>query len=104
MENLEQLLVEIKKDEWANATVSLFVAKRQLRNKQAKYTVYQVNADDSLQLKLRNIANQILALWSYKMSHVLPPSSKVCMKLTFCSDQFPPTVCFEIFPKSVVVS
>ncbi|MBO1256702.1 DUF4868 domain-containing protein [Alteromonas sp. 5E99-2] len=58
MENLEQLLVEIKKDEWANATVSLFVAKRQLRNKQAKYTVYQVNADDSLQLKLRNIANQ----------------------------------------------
>jgi hypothetical protein len=58
MENLKQLLDEIKKDEWANATVSLFVAKRQLRNKQAKYTVFQVNADDSLQLKLKNIATQ----------------------------------------------
>jgi len=56
MEQLEELLSEIKQDEWTNATVSLFVAKRKLRDKKAKYSVYQVNADDSLRLKLRNIA------------------------------------------------
>lgn len=56
MEQLEEILKEIKHDAWGNATVSLFVAKRQLRKKKAKYSVFQVNADESLRLKLRNIA------------------------------------------------
>jgi hypothetical protein len=56
MEDLQELLLELKKDVWSKATISLFIAKRSLKNRQAKYSIFQVNADESLREKLRTIA------------------------------------------------
>lgn len=58
MEQLEQLFRELKQEDWASSTASLYVAKRTLRNKKAKYSVFQVNVDDSLQSKLKSIASR----------------------------------------------
>lgn len=60
MERLEQIFSELKQKDWSLSTASLFVAKRILRDKKAKYSVFQVNVDDGLQSKLKSIASRRL--------------------------------------------
>lgn len=62
MAKLNRLLKELQQDKWLKSTVSLYVAKRKLRNKIAKYDVFQVNVDISLRKKLRKIAIKRLNL------------------------------------------
>lgn len=62
MAELVKLLKELQQDKWSKSTVSLYVAKRTLKNKIAKYEVFQVNVDKSLREKLRKIAIKRLKL------------------------------------------
>jgi hypothetical protein len=59
---LVKLLKELQEDKWSKSTVSLYVAKRTLKNKVAKYEVFQVNVDKSLRKKLRTLSIKRLKL------------------------------------------
>jgi hypothetical protein len=55
MENLASIFNQVKSISWSEATVSFYVAKRRLINREAKYDLLQVNIDENLRRKLRNI-------------------------------------------------
>lgn len=55
MERLKEVTEQLNERQWEQATVSLCVVKRRLVQRQAKYTIHHVNADDTLRLKLRGI-------------------------------------------------
>ncbi len=55
MENLASVFNQVKNVSWSQATVSFYIAKRRLINREAKYDVLQVNVDSNLRRKLRNI-------------------------------------------------
>jgi len=56
MDNFEDILRAIKSANWANANISFFIVKRRLDNRSATYEVMQVNIDDNLKKKIRQIA------------------------------------------------
>ena len=55
MERLEEVTEQLNEKQWGQATVSLYIVKRRLVQRQAKYTIHYVNADDTLRVKLRGI-------------------------------------------------
>ncbi len=55
MERLEEVTEQLNEKQWNQATVSLYIVKRRLVQRQAKYTIHHVNADDALRLKLRSV-------------------------------------------------
>ena len=56
MSNLAEKFKAVKKHDWSKAAVSLYVAKRRLVQRSARYTVLEVKADETLRSKLRSIA------------------------------------------------
>lgn len=60
MSNLTEVFSKLKKTNLKNYTVSMYVIKRNLRNRKANYTVFFTNIDEKLRKKLKDIAiNQI---------------------------------------------
>lgn len=57
MERLEEVTEQLNTLQWAGAAVSLYVVKRRLEQRQAKYTIHHVNADEALRRKLRDIVS-----------------------------------------------
>jgi hypothetical protein len=57
MENLQESFNEVKNISWNEAVVSFYVVSRRLENREAKYKILQVNIDENLRKKLRNVAN-----------------------------------------------
>lgn len=55
MERLGEVTNQINEKRWDEAPVSLYIVKRRLVQRQAKYTIHYVNADDTLRVKLRGI-------------------------------------------------
>ncbi len=55
MQGLEEVTEQLNEKQWEQATVSLYVVKRHLVDRQARYTIHHVNADDTLRVKLRDI-------------------------------------------------
>lgn len=56
MKKLKNTFDEVKKQKWDTASVSLFVVKRKLVNRSAKYDVFHVNVDEALRKKIRSVA------------------------------------------------
>ena len=56
MDDLRAKLDDIKSLNWNNSVVSFFVVKRKLRQRNARYEVLQVNVNEDLAKKLRDIA------------------------------------------------
>ncbi|PKQ62524.1 hypothetical protein BZG02_12435 [Labilibaculum filiforme] len=57
VESIQESFETVKDIDWTQATVSLYIVKRKLRNRKATYTTSLVNIDPKLGYKLRNIAN-----------------------------------------------
>jgi hypothetical protein len=55
---MQDIFHQVKEIDWSNATVSLYVVNRNLIQRVANYKVLQVNADESLRRKLRDISKK----------------------------------------------
>lgn len=56
MSDFKEILKTVKSADWATASISFFVVKRRLIQRSATYEVMQVNIDDNLRRKIRQIA------------------------------------------------
>ncbi|MCY1636392.1 Kiwa anti-phage protein KwaB-like domain-containing protein [Marinifilum sp. D737] len=57
IDTIQESFETVKDIDWTQATVSLYIVKRRLRNRSASYTVNLVNIQPNLGYKLRNIAS-----------------------------------------------
>lgn len=55
MKRLEEVTTKLNSKQWGRAAVSLYIVKRSLIQRQAKYTLHHINADETLRKKLRDI-------------------------------------------------
>ena len=58
MSTLKTKFAAVKKIDWSKATVSLYIAKRKLVQRDAQYELHEVNIDKPLGKKLRSIAGE----------------------------------------------